>query len=87
MRRREHFGPVEELTEEEADSEQRVWWKARQGVGNAAYALKGHWVHEEEGAELIRELEAIDEKLRELGRRVARHHQRLFTERVPPEEE
>jgi hypothetical protein len=88
MRRREHFGPakLEELTEEEADSEQRVWWKASKGVADAAYTLKGRWVHEEEGEELIRELEAIEEKLAELGRSVTRHHQRLFTERVPLDE-
>jgi hypothetical protein len=86
MKRREHFGPVEELTEEEADSEQRLWWKVRKGVGNAAYHLKDRWVYGEVGEELIKELEAIEERLAELARSVTQHHQRLFHERVPLDE-
>jgi hypothetical protein len=87
MKRREQTVPLEELTEEEADSEGGGWWGARRDVGNAVYGLQRRWVFEEEGEELIRELEAIAERLTEIVRSVTGHHQRLFHERVPREEE
>ena len=40
MKRWEGFAAVEELTEEEASSEQRLWWRVRRDVGNAAHDLE-----------------------------------------------
>jgi hypothetical protein len=85
MKRREHFVLVEELTEEEADSEQTLWWVSRD-VGNAAYYLKRRWVFGDEADELVEELEAIHERVQQLGRGVPQHHQQLFRETVPLDE-
>jgi hypothetical protein len=87
MRRREGTVPVEELIEEEAYSEERLWWKVRQDIGNASYYLKKRWVFGDEADEIATELEAIEERVTQLARRVTQHHQRLFNERVPPDEE
>jgi hypothetical protein len=40
LKRWEGFAAVEELTEEEASSEQRLWWRVRRDVGNAAHDLE-----------------------------------------------
>jgi hypothetical protein len=67
---RKEITPLEELTEEEVDLERYVWWEARKYIADAAYLIERRWVFEEEGEELVKELNALQEKIEPLARRV-----------------
>lgn len=74
MKRREGTVLVEELTEEEARSEEKLWWRVRRDIGNASYYLKKRWVFGDEADEIVSELEALHDRVQDLARRVTQHH-------------
>jgi hypothetical protein len=77
---RKEITPLEELTEEEVDLERDLWWEAGKYIADAAYLLKRRWIFEEEGEELVRELNALQERIEPLARRVSLAHRRLRRE-------
>ena len=78
MARKSRKVPLEELTGEEIFSESHVWGKVRQRLADARDILKRRWVFEEEGEEIVSELDRLlEEKLLPLVQTVNRRDYQL----------